>query len=63
MFKTLGHIAGFTEGSIKYIINQFKEGYQDGLQSAERPADIFGCYKFINFRSVLVIIVSNTYSY
>lgn len=39
MFKTLGHIAGFTEGSIKYIINQFKEGYQDGLQSAEREIE------------------------
>lgn len=36
MFKTLGHIAGFTEGSIKHIINQFKEGYKDGLESSKR---------------------------
>ena len=36
MFKTLGHIAGFTEGSIRYIINQFKEGYKDGLESSKK---------------------------
>lgn len=36
MFKTLGHIAGFTEGSIRHIINQFKEGYKDGLESSKR---------------------------
>ena len=39
MFKTLGHIAGFTEGSIRYIINQFKEGYKDGLESSKREIE------------------------
>lgn len=39
MFKTLGHIAGFTEGSIRHIINQFKEGYKDGLESSKREIE------------------------